>query len=315
VSRDRSNDVIRTELDPSEYYMPSGVGVNAGLQTIPYLDGFESGNLDDWIIGNAIGTREVVETDPAVGNRCFYYENTTSGNHFNGITQEFEANSTPEYISFHVKSSSTTSHDAYFVTANGTTSLIWFYANAEGNLYVNEDVGGDASVPYESNRWYHIEYKDIDWTYKVFDYYVDGILIKADIPMRNPNSAYGITATYLYNFENSEAWWDQIQVGGKELNWLNCPNSSLTVAPGQSIDVLVFLDAAGLEAGNYSGAVSISGNDPLNNEEIVPVHLEVIGAPNISVSTDTLSFECFGWSMCILRKLLFREYYLLGRVA
>ena len=65
---------------------------------------------------------------------------------------------------------------------------------------MNEDVGGDNSYPYNALQWYHVEFRDIDWVDKDFDYYVDGELIKADIPLRNPGNVNDVELLYLYNF-------------------------------------------------------------------------------------------------------------------
>ncbi len=56
--------------------------------------------------------------------------------------------------------------------------------------------------------------RDIDWTAKTLDIYIDDSLVVNDGPFRDA-SATGIRSLLLYNFQSptggvSEAWWDEI---------------------------------------------------------------------------------------------------------
>ncbi|MCK4774614.1 MAG: choice-of-anchor D domain-containing protein, partial [Candidatus Krumholzibacteria bacterium] len=72
--------------------------------------------------------------------------------------------------------------------------------------------------------------------------------------------------------------------------WLSVDPGSGTVPPGMSMDVDVTFDAAGLNGGDYYSDIVVANNDPLNSEWIVPAHLNVTGAPDISVSDTLLAF-------------------------
>ncbi len=73
-------------------------------------------------------------------------------------------------------------------------------------------------------------------------------------------------------------------------DWLSFDPVEGTVDPGESMDVLVALNAENLFAGEYSADAVISTNDPLNTEVTIPVALTVTGEPEIEVSPDSLDF-------------------------
>ena len=72
--------------------------------------------------------------------------------------------------------------------------------------------------------------------------------------------------------------------------WLEVSEDSGIVPAGSSIDIEVTLDATGLFGGDYFADIIIFSNDPDNQTVTIPAHLHVIGAPNLSVESDTLDF-------------------------
>jgi len=298
VKANRSNEtrVIRTDLARDETAASAVVpAAKSAVEKLPFYDGFESGNFNKWVNDGGSGTKEVTSATAAVGKYSFHYQYTGSANHIHGIHQDFEKGSQPKYIGFYIRSSSVQNSDAYFVvTTNqpGITEVIWFYAKSTGFLYVNADVGGDETYPYKALQWYHIEFRDIDWAAKNFDYYVDSRLVKADIPFRNSAVVNDIDRLYLYNFHSgSEAWWDEIDVGGAggSTGWLTARLDSGSVAAGSTLDLQLQFDATGLNGGNYRANVAIASNDTNKALVKIPARLLVIGAPDIALSDSVLN--------------------------
>jgi hypothetical protein len=294
VSRNKANDLIRTDLLAEEFSAELPVNhdqtfVNSSQKTLPFYDGFESGSLNEWIIDSENGINDIIDTNPAKGQKCHYIQNTATG-HNKGIHQQFENGSQPNYISAYIKSGSTSLSDAYLVFKDQSGSqVIWFYAKSNGMLFVNEDVGGDNTYPYNANVWYHIEFKDIDWIDKDFDYYVNGTLVKADISFINSGSVTDISYLYLYNYSISEAWWDEIAVG-ENLTWLTTDKSVLTIGEGLSEEVGVKMNASGLYSGFYEADLLLTSNDPAKPEVRVPVSMHVTAVPDIEVSPASIDF-------------------------
>ncbi|GEM_PF-1770301 len=295
VSRDRSDDVVRLNLDESE--SPT-IGNDAysrnigftDLFELPYLDDFEDGNIDDWKFDGSRGLREVTNITSAKGEYSFYYKNEEFG-HLHGISQTFEAEGQPENVSFYVRSGSVLKHDSYFVLASGLSDAIFFYARADGRFYVNADVGGDRTFEYTADQWYRVSFLDIDWDDKDFDYYVDDVLIKADVPFRHGTSIEQINKLYLYSFDLSEAWWDEINVGDANVSWLTADIEGGVILPGSSQQVNLVFDATGLDGGLYPAVLELNSNDPGREMLSVGVGMTVTGSPDIDIiPNDAVSF-------------------------
>jgi|GEM_PF-366881 len=274
-------------LDAAAETQPAGVKqlmrIASGSTPLPFSDSFESGTLSGWASGSGAGTREIVSTTAASGSKSFHYNYQGSTDHFHGINRDFSPGSKPKNISFWVRSGSTTTHDGYFVLTDGTygDDLIWFFARGSGCFYVNGDVGGDETFSYQANVWYHVEFQDLDWTAKNFDYYVNGTLVKANIPFRNAAYVDEVSQLWLYNFSTgSEAWWDDIRMMDSSLSWLSQTPTGATLAPGQSTTLTVTFDATGKIAGDYLGQIDISSNDPASPVVSVPVTMTVQQQPN-----------------------------------
>lgn len=71
--------------------------------------------------------------------------------------------------------------------------------------------------------------------------------------------------------------------------WLTVGEGSLVEA-GESIDVMITFDATGLNGGDYLSNILVNSNDPITPLVTVPASLHVDGAPNISLTPETLGF-------------------------
>jgi len=255
----------------------------------PFFDSFENNSLAGWNVNSGAGTREITSQTAAVGSRSFHFVSSAGNNtHFSGINRSFAAGSKPGYVSFWVRAASTTAASGYFVVTDGGTDAIWFFARDTGKFYVNADVGGDESLPYQANAWYRVEFRNLDWNAKKFDYYVNGVLVKAGIPFRNPGAVSQVSNIYLYNFSGSaEAWWDDVRVSASEAGWITPSPVAVTLAPNQNTSIDVALDSFNLDAGTYQAKIDLYSNDPVNPVTNVPVTLTVqLGSNTPPVATN-----------------------------
>ncbi|MGB2696683.1 MAG: glutaminyl-peptide cyclotransferase [Candidatus Zixiibacteriota bacterium] len=72
--------------------------------------------------------------------------------------------------------------------------------------------------------------------------------------------------------------------------WLSADPVWGTLPPGSSMDIEITYDAAGMNGGDHSAEVVISSNDPYDPEVIIPAHLNVTNAPDITISQNTLDY-------------------------
>jgi len=224
------------------------------------------------------GIKEVTSATAANGTIYSYHESSSPEGHFDGIYQVFDS-IRPGYISFYIRSGSTTTDDAYFVLQNSMNEVIlWFYANNKGYLGVNEYSGGDATYAYTAETWYHIEFKNIDFSTQTFDYYVNEELIKANIPFLTSSDVEGYSRVDIYNFDSgSEAWWDEIFIADM-FWWIGIDDISGTIPSGDSAKIEVTFSGTGLDVGDHYADIVVSSNDPDEPEVRVAAHLHLLPA-------------------------------------
>lgn len=204
-----------------------------------FADGFEDGNFSDWSVGLGTYTRSVTSTTAAEGTYSFT-QIGGANNHYDGISHSL-ANLKPARIVFYVRAASTNVTCGYFVIGNAQTTsgtAIWFYMRYDG-MGIYEDTSGAHLVPYQANQWYKISFL-LNWTTYRLDYYVNDVLAYANLPFRG--NVANLTMVHLYNFDNTQAWWDGIELSGGNVS------AALSLSPTNS---------AGFVDGAWSGNVAV----------------------------------------------------------
>ena len=250
---------------------------------IPFFDGFEKGNwTDNWYATyGADNTREVVTSQAARGTHSLHIRNNgPDDGHFTGVHTEFDYNISPGYVGFWVRPGARDLASSYVVLTDvywfWLFDWAWFFASNNGRFYINDDVGGNQSFIYQENQWYHVELRNIDWTAKAFDYYVNGTLIQSGVPMRNPDYVGGLAYPILYNYSTDvDAWWDDFQVSADALNWLGLSSKQGTIAPGGSTTITVTFNATDIVPGTTTGDLSILTNAALEPNATIPLTMNV----------------------------------------
>ncbi len=176
-----------------------------------FTDGFESGTYSNWTAEAGAYTRNVTSATAAVGT----YSYTQTGgftSHQDGISAAFDSIN-PTYISFYARTDTVTGAgqaNTYFVIDGPTlgAGIIYFYFEG-GEIQVYDGSNLYSAGAYTANTWYHVEFRNIDWTNRTFDFYVDNTLVSSGIPFKNPNAA-AITQLHLYNYSSAQSWYDEI---------------------------------------------------------------------------------------------------------
>jgi hypothetical protein len=89
-----------------------------------------------------------------------------------------------------------------------------------------------------------------------------------------------------YAFGDPVAYYQTLVTG----RWIDSDSTQGSISANDSFQIEVTFDATGLNGGDYFADIIIASNDPDESEVIVPAHLHVIGAPDITVSADTLDY-------------------------
>ena len=73
-------------------------------------------------------------------------------------------------------------------------------------------------------------------------------------------------------------------------SWLSIAPESGDILSGESLDLEVTFDAAGLYGGEYEATIEVYSNDPETQQVDIPVLLTVTGAADITVSDEVVEF-------------------------
>lgn len=246
-------------------------------------ENFEDGDYAGWIAGTGSHVREVTDVTAAAGSRYSLSQTGGMYSYFDGVWRNFPAN-TYQYAGFYIRLNSSWNNAGYVVIGDQNTSwnygAIFFYANDQGRFTVYP---GDASFPYQTHRWYKVEFF-LNWEHQSFDYYVDGRLIASNLPFRNPTAQ--LSQIHLFNYYyNPTAWWDEIVIADGPMagGWLSAWPARDSIMPGESSLVSLRINSAEKAPGSYLGHLEISSNDPFIPLVDIPVSLKVMG-PEIELN-------------------------------
>jgi hypothetical protein len=179
--------------------------------TFDLMEDFEDGDFNGWTVGSGGYTVNVTNGLAAVGSKSISLLGGNT-NRYNGVSHSLP-NVLPEQINFRVRAASTTNYCGYFSTgdsASDSRQAVFFYMKPTGFMGLVEDIDGEHLVPYNANQWYKISLV-LDWSQRLVDFYVDGVLIERFIPFRGQTIA-SVNTVYLYNYYFTQVWFDQIEI-------------------------------------------------------------------------------------------------------
>lgn len=264
-------------------------GVSSGGGNFFY-DGFESGNLSNWTIEAGTYTKQVITSNPGSGSYSLEFVNGVS-NHMDGVSNTFN-NSTPNEISFKLKNSTTSQYGSFVILGDNPTSIssamLYMFMDNNGTFYVNGN--GNISI-YSANQWSLIELKNVNWTAKTSDLYIDGTLVFPSLSFYNTGVSQ-LNKVHLYTWVNSSScYFDDIQIGENVTpQWIVSNTDSLNVNINDSSVFYVTMYSAGLNSDTYTTNIILSSNDPTSPFDTIPVSFTVDGVPQISLSDTCLNF-------------------------
>jgi hypothetical protein len=213
----------------------------AGPLTVKvFSDDFEDGDFSDWINGSGPYVRAITNDTAAGGTNSFTLIGGTGANRYNGISQTLP-NLTPKRINFSVRAAQRNKTGGYFVVGTGPndgSAAVFFVMRNDGLMGLIEDqsgAGGEHLVSYTANQWYWISLL-FDWSRRRYDFYVNDGLIEQNVPFR-AGIVNLLTQMYLYNFDSSQFWWDEIEF----INDASPPAVSMTPATTGSFSNGVWL--------------------------------------------------------------------------
>jgi len=241
--------------------------VLTGSQAL-FQDNFEDGNSAGWVVERVHPGpySQQVTTNAAVGRYSF---TLIGGNqkHVDGYYYAFPRfTMRPDQINFSVRSSATNKAGGFFAVGNDRSNLgvgVRFYMGASGRMGLLDRTAGLRGTNYIANRWYRISIV-FDWTRRRVHCFVDGEQIASDVPFQNI-FLDDVASLHLYNFDNTQAWWDEIEIidGSRTIPIVVAPRTTSVFANGVWFGNVTVMEPAAnmwLTASDASGHFGVSGN-------------------------------------------------------
>lgn len=224
------------------------VNLNAWL---PYTNDlsfstFEDGTLGGWVDQGG-GYTETISSGGANGTtKRLTLTGGNGSSTYTGLATNFTA-ITPQHVQFWILGTVTNAVGGYFVMGTNKSRL-----NSVMHFHINNNTlelfDGDPTTahaydfPFSSNVWYKIDFT-LNWTNKVFDFFINDKLALHSMPFCNTNLT-SVTTINLYNVNASAVWYDQIRLFNDQ----------------QSTNISVTPSTVTLTNGVWAGALALGGS-------------------------------------------------------
>jgi len=267
---------------------------NTGQNNLEYeinpvilTEDFEDNDISDWNITENISA-SITQNEPGNGSYSLKIVGSTNRDD-DRVFKSFQ-NSTPDYVKFLVKPDFNSTQSSAFLigpenSSERNASIIFIHEEGPGGHYFSI---GRTNYQINELKWYLIEFKNINFISKTFDFYIDGKLIEQNITLLNPTNSFGEVS--LTNVEQSQTFWDDIFIGYNN-SWQDINPLNGNLSSGNSDEVSVTFNSDDLFSGIFVSNLIIKSNDPQNNIDTVVCILTVDGEPEIEVSSTSLNYE------------------------
>ena len=168
-----------------------------------------------WTLGTqSYLTRAVVNTmGAAATTSSLYLAKSTTSSYYDGLYQTFASPLAPSSISWYASVPKTPYDYAgifnLFSTTTTTNLLFRLYFSLNGYIYLSDGTTSASLKVFSINTFYHFELRNINWTNRTFDFYIDGVLTRTgDYFLSTGNSIGRVDLGDYYSGDN--AYFDQI---------------------------------------------------------------------------------------------------------
>lgn len=183
-----------------------------------FYDGFESGSFTPtWSIGSGIYNNSVPSGSAPVGNYHLSMESPGSNGFYQGLYTTFTP-AQPAYMSWWMRSNTTTGANGYVIIGDANTptdnGILFCYFNSGSVLRFYNSTG--YNHPISANTWYHVECRNMNWTSRTMDIYLNNVLILSGWAFRSP-TATTVDRIYLNSLVAATAEYDDFTIGNVPL--------------------------------------------------------------------------------------------------
>ena len=189
--------------------------VARACRTVLFAENFEDGDFNGWTAGSGNYVREVLTGTAADGttrNLSLRKYGSGGAGPPDGTYRTFNALQ-PTTVSFWIYpgiTQRTEFHSAASLSSG--TGLVSFLAGS-GNVRI--EAGVSIETPITQNAWHHIEFRNIDWNARTFDYFLDGVAQSTGVTFVGSGTAIWRMDMYGYIGDHTPeglltGYWDEI---------------------------------------------------------------------------------------------------------
>ncbi len=176
-----------------------------------FNQGFESGTFAlPWVAG--AGYTNTIPSVSAPSGTFNLMASGTSG-FYVGNYATFTSGQ-PIYMSWWMRTDVTNAANGYVVVGDANivsdNGVVFCYFNATSGLRFFNTTG--YNHPITANTWYHVEARNMNWTTRTMDIYINNALILTGWAFRSP-TATAVDRVHLFNLSASNAEYDEFIIG------------------------------------------------------------------------------------------------------
>lgn len=186
------------------------IPTRAGAQLLVFSDDFESGNFNQWTAVSNSMTYSVVNT-PAIDQ--YSLQIAGSNGHVVGLRTTIPNTDTSiEEISWMIRTSDINEPTGYVIFLDSSFSrltdcVFWCRLGPPGIIRFSAGSPVIYDHPANSNTWYNVKVKNINWNSRTLDIYINDTLRRSNFPFRGSLSK--ANTLVLYNYRGSaSAYYD-----------------------------------------------------------------------------------------------------------
>jgi PKD repeat protein len=257
---------------------------------ISFFDDFEDGNLDGWLVDSG-ATAEIV-SDAARGD---YALKISSDTWLSGVSRSFIPD-TIDYFSYYCRFVNDTGFvgqihlGAESIESNmDMINLYYTYTGDSGILVLNNHV---IDFTVEEMVWYQLEFRNISFHHKTFDFYINNNLVEENISFYNSLCSYVSRINLLNSYYPNISYFDHFLMGYSSApQWIQALPEADTVPAGDSSTVFIHIQSSGLNSGRHAATIVFETDDPLHPKISVHVTMDLFGSPSMALSDTLIVFD------------------------
>ena len=263
---------------------------NKGYNEVVFSENFENGFGQFTLSPNALTqfTPSIINGGAASGNS--YVQLSGYTNSYEGLNASFPSR-TPTKISYYLKPTNT-SYQGYHAIGenlNQFNEQRMYYAYLRYSyIYVYQN-GFYSTYYVNSDQWNYIELRNIDWTAKTYDLYINGSLAQQSAGFAQ-NTATAVSEMRLFNTSSNICSFDNIRILEEDNLPLTMTPTSGVLSVGNSQTVNISGNTSGMTAGLYEYEVKVSSNAAgADSVYLIPLIIDITGTSNLNLNQNCIN--------------------------